>query len=142
MESNTLKLNPDKTDLIIIGTKQQQNRIISHFPVKLLGSDTFPSDTVHSLGVVFDNDFNIRQYISQVFKSFFYHVRDLHRISVVISVALISSRLHYCNSLLNNTAKRDLAKLQRVQNYLAHVVLRVPWFSSSLPLLKQLHLAN
>ena len=47
--------------------------------------------------------------------------------------------LDYCNSLLNNTAKQDLSKLQRVQNCLARVVLRAPRFSPSLPLLKQLH---
>ena len=56
-----------------------------------------------------------------------------------ISNALISSRLDYCNSLLNNIAKQDLSKLQRVQNRLARVVLRAPHFSPSLPLLKQLH---
>ena len=114
MESSKLKLNPDKTDLIIIGTKQQRNRVINHFPVKLLGSDTFPSDTVCNLGVIFDSDFNFRQHISQVCKSCFYHIHDLRRIrchisistAKTISTALISSRLDYCNSLLNNIAKR------------------------------------
>ena len=80
-------------------------------------------------------------------KSCLYHIRDLRRIrrhicistAKTISTALISSRLDYCNSLLNNIAKRDLAKLQRVQNCLARVVLRAPRFSPSLPLLKQLH---
>ena len=147
MESSKLKLNPDITDLIIIGTKQQRNKVINHFPVKLLGSDTFPSDTVRNLGVIFDSDFNFRQHISQVCKSCFYHIRDLRRIrrhipistAKTISTALISSRLDYCNSLLNNIAKRDVAKLQRVQNCLARVVLRAPRFSPSLPLLKQLH---
>ena len=148
MESSWLKLNPDKTDLIIIGTKQQQNMIISHFPVKLFGSDTFPSDTIRNVGVVFDSDFNFRQHISQVCKSCFYHIRDLRRIrrhisiytAKTISTVLISSCLDYCNSLLNNIPKRDLAKLQRVQNCLACVVLsRAPRFSPSLPLLKQLH---
>ena len=56
-----------------------------------------------------------------------------------ISNALISSRLDYCNSLLNNIAKQYLSKLQRVQNCLSRVVLRAPRFSPSLPLLKQLH---
>ena len=119
VESSKLKLNPDKTDLIIIGTKQQRNRVINHFPVKLPGSDTFPSDTVHNLGVVFDSDFNFHQYISQVCKSCFYHICDLRRIrshisistAKTISTALISSHLDYYNSLLNNIAKRDLAKL-------------------------------
>ena len=56
-----------------------------------------------------------------------------------ISDTLISSRLDYCNSLLNNIAKQDLSKLQRVQNCLSRVVLRAPRFTPSLPLLKQLH---
>ena len=56
-----------------------------------------------------------------------------------ISNALISSRLDYCNSLINNIAKQDLSKLQRVHNCLARVILRAPRFSPSLPLLKQLH---
>ena len=114
-------LNPDKTYLIISGTKQQRNRVINHFPVKLLGSNTFISDTVCNLGVVFDSDFNLRQHISQVCKSCFYHIRDLrgirHHIYIstakTISMAVISSRLDCCNSILNNIAKRDLAKLQR-----------------------------
>ena len=59
MESSKLKLNPDKTDLIITCTKQHRNRVISPFPVKLLGSDTFPSDTVRNLGVVFDSEYKI-----------------------------------------------------------------------------------
>ena len=52
MESSKLKLNQDKTDLIIIGIKQQRNSVVSFFPVKMLGSDTFPSDTVRDLGIV------------------------------------------------------------------------------------------
>ena len=86
MESSKLKLNPEKTDLVI-GSKQQRNRVISHFSVKLLCSDTFPSDTVCNLGVVFDRDFNFRQHISQVCKSCFYHIRDLRRIRHHISIS-------------------------------------------------------
>ena len=104
-----LKLNPDKTYLIIIGNKQQRNRVISHFPVNLLGSDTFPLDTVRNLSVVFDKEFNFGQHIFQVCKSCFYHIRDLRRIrphifistAKTISTAIISSSLGYCNSLLN-----------------------------------------
>ena len=49
------------------------------------------------------------------------------------------SRLDYCNSLLYNTANKDIAKLQRVQNCLAKVVTHSPRFSRSVPLLKSLH---
>ena len=85
--------------------------------------------------------------ISNICKSCFYHIRDLRRIrrhtplstAKTISNALISSRLDYCNLLLNSIAKQDLSPLQRMQNCLARVVLRASRFSTSLPLLKQLH---
>ena len=93
-----------------------------------------------------DSDFNFRQHISQ-------HVNPVYIIYVISieigltylylllkkSTALITSRLDYCNSLLNSIAKKDLAQLQQVGNYLARVVLRATRFSASLPILKQLH---
>ena len=42
MESSKLKLNPNKTDLIIIGTKQQRNRVINHV-LSLIVTSTFAS---------------------------------------------------------------------------------------------------
>ena len=48
-----------------------------------------------------------------------------------ISNALISSRLDYCNSLLNNIAKQDLSKLQRVQNC-ALAIHQPPYLASLL----------
>ena len=125
-----------------------QNSSNTNFPVKLLDNDICPSDSVHNLGVVFDSDFSFYKHVSNICKSCFYHIRDPRRIrrhiplstAKTISNALISSRLDYCNSLLNNIAiEQDLSKLQCVQNCLARDVLRAPRFSRSLPLLKQLH---
>ena len=53
MESNKFKRNVDKTDLIIIGTKQQRKKIVDYFPVKIHGKYTSLSDTVRNLNVVF-----------------------------------------------------------------------------------------
>ena len=142
MKSSKLKLNSDKTKFIIIGTKQQRHKLCNHFPVKLLDNDISPSDGVRDLCVIFDSDFSFRKHVSNICKSCFYHIRELCRIrrhipsstAKSISNSLISSRLDYCNSLINNIAKQDLSKLQRVQNCLARVVLRAPRFSPSLPL--------
>ena len=95
-------------------------------------NDICPSDSVRNLGVVFDSDFSFHKHVSNICKSCFYHICDLRRIrrhiplstAKTISNALISSRLDYCNSLLNNIAKQDLSKWQRVRNCLARVVLR------------------
>ena len=79
--------------------------------------------------------------------SCFYHIRDLKRIrksqpsalAKQIAVALVTSKLDYCKSLLHEIPAKDLQKLQRVQNCLARVVTKAPRFSRSIPLLKSLH---
>ena len=125
MKSSKLKLNSDKTEFISIGTKLQRHKLSNHFPVKLLDNDICPSDSVRNLGVVFDSDFSFHKHVSSICQACCYHIRDLRRIrrhihlstAKTISNALISSSPDYCNSLLNNIAKQDLSKLQRVQDY-------------------------
>ena len=133
IKSSKLKLNSDKTEFIIIGTKQQRHKLYNQFPVKLL------DNVVRNVGVIFNSEFSFHTHVSNMCKSCVYHIRDLRRIrrhiplstAKTTSNAPISSRLDYCNSLLNNIAKQDLSKLQRVQNCLACVVLRAPRFSPS-----------
>ena len=55
-----------------------------------------------------------------------------------IAVALVSSKLDYCNSLFHNMPEKDIARLQRVQNCFARVVTKAPRFSRSVvPILKR-----
>ena len=56
-----------------------------------------------------------------------------------LATALVTSRLDYCNSLLQGLAAKDILKLQRVQNCLARVVTKSGRFASSLPLRRSLH---
>ena len=57
----------------------------------------------------------------------------------MLAIALVSSRLDYCNSILSGIAETDLAKLQRILNCLARVVTKSPPFAHSVPLLHSLH---
>ena len=54
-------------------------------------------------------------------------------------MALVSSKLYYCNSLFHSMSENDIARLQRVQNCLARVVTKASRVSRSVPILKQLH---
>ena len=63
MKSSKLKLNSNKTEFIIIGTKQQRHKLSNHFPFKLLDNDISPSDNVRNLGVIFDSDFSFHKHI-------------------------------------------------------------------------------
>ena len=140
MTGSKLKLNPSKTDFFLIGTK-------FYFPCLLLGQDTNPSTSAKNLGVLFDSSLNFRKHISQTCRACFYHIRDLRRIrkslsldlAKQIAVALVSSKLDYCNSLFHNMPEKDIARLQRVQNCLARVVTKAPRFSRSILILKRLH---
>ena len=46
MSLNKLKLNPEKTEFIVFGSKAQRQKISSHFPVSILGSLLHPVDSV------------------------------------------------------------------------------------------------
>ena len=51
MSLSNLKLNPEKTEFIVFGSKAQCQKISSHFPVCILGSLLHPVDSVRNLGV-------------------------------------------------------------------------------------------
>ena len=44
--ANKLKLNADKTDFIIFGSKSQQKKLNPFFPVNILGESLIPSDAL------------------------------------------------------------------------------------------------
>ena len=145
MTGSKLKPNPSKTEFLLIGTKLQREIFLKNFPCLLLGQDTNPSTSAKNLGVLFDSSLNFRKHISQTCRACFYHICDLRRKSLFldlgkqIAVALVSSKLDYCTSLFYNMPEKDIARLQRVQNCLARVVNKAPWFSRSVPILKRLH---
>ena len=56
-----------------------------------------------------------------------------------MAVALVMSKLDYCNSLFHNMPEKNIARIQRVQNCLARVVTKAPRFGRPIPILKRLH---
>ena len=76
-----------------------------------------------------------------------YHIRALRQIrnnlstdtAKTVSCAIVGSRLDYCNLLLHNISKKNIQKLQRIQNNLARVVLQAPRLTSPEPMLASLY---
>ena len=150
MFTNKLKLNPDKTKLILIGLKNNHKQLLPHFPINILGNQVSPAQSIKNLGVVFDSNFTFSDHVSQVIKSTRVHARDLYRIrplldlktSVLLANALGSSRLDYCNSLVLSLTDYELRRLQLVQNSLCRVVTCSSKFSHITPQLKKNPLAS
>ena len=147
MNQNMLKLNPSKTEFMIIGNLTQCKQVAHIFPVELLNQNFAEIDSIRNLGVALDPAFLFKKHVSNICRSAFYHIRDLRRIrihlnkatAISLANALVSSRLDYCNSLLFVCSEKYKTSLQCVQNCLVRVVTRSSRLLESRPLLKSLH---
>ena len=149
MFANKLKLNPDKTEFILIGSKNNRKQLLPYLPINILGNQVSSAQSVRNLKVVFDSNFSFSHHVSQVIKSTRVHARDLYRIhslldlntSVLLANALVSSRLDYCNSLFLSLTDFEFRRLQLVQNLLCWAVTCSSKYSHIIPQLKKTLLA-
>ena len=147
MFSSKLKLNPDKTEFLLIGNNVQRNKFSSKFPVALLGQNVNPADSARNLGVIFDKSMSLKKHITNICNSCHFHIRDLKRIRKHVDIkvatglanALVSSRIDYCNSLFYGASEELIIKICRVQNCLARTIMRSNKYTNAAPLLHRLH---
>ena len=146
MIEDKLMINDDKTEFILIGTKQQLEKVKIQ-KLSVGQCEITPSSVVRNLGSWFDSNFSMAVHVNKVCKSSFYHLHNLSRIRKYLSQdtletlvhAFITSRLDQCNALLYGLPKLQLHKLQRVQNAAARLVLRSSKFCRITPCLFELH---
>ena len=146
MNSNFLKLNNDKTDVILIGSRHQHS-LFEMEHITLNGHDKPLSESVRDLGVILDNRLNMNDHITSVCKSANYHLRNIAKIrrylsesdAVKVIHALVSSRIDYCNAVLAGLPNSSISRLQRVQNNAARVLARVRKYDHITPILRQYH---
>ena len=122
--TNKLKLNPDKTQFLLIANERQRSKYLSMFPIEHFKVKTNPEKYAGHLGVIFGKTFTFHSHISAMCSSCFYNMQDLQHIrpyldlhsEKLLATALVSSRLDCCNPLLYGITDTDLTKLQRIQN--------------------------
>jgi len=147
--SNRLSLNPDKTEFIIIGSKQQKAKL-ANASVEIKIGDVYvqPLESVRNLGVMFDGELNMKNHVSKICQSSYLYIRLLRKIRSVLDLnsaklvanALVTSRIDYCNSLLYGASKGLVHRLQLVQNSLARAVVpSCRRYDHISPLLTKLH---
>ena len=81
MTGPKLKLNPSKTDSLLIGSKLQREKFLKISPCLFLGQDTNPSASAKNLGVVFDRSPDFRKDISQ--KKDIYTPKHVGHVSII-----------------------------------------------------------
>ena len=131
MSSNRLKLNSDKTQLIWLGSRQQLLKV--NPDSILLGASTVRFQSlVVDLGVVLDSNLSMRDHVSRLCRTSYYQPRQLRvirrslttRACTQLVLALVNSRLDYCNSLLSGITDQLLSQRQSVLRASARLVLQ------------------
>src|SRR6218665_1259490 len=119
------RLNPSKTEFIIIGLPAQIKKIPDpsiHLSDNS-SSTCFTSDAaVRNLGVTFDPHLSFSNHISNLSRSCFIHIRDLRRIrpmldfktASTIATSIVHSKLDYCNSLFLSLDSTQIHRLQLI----------------------------
>ena len=105
MKQNDLKLNPDKTDILLIHSRFREGPALDYLQFR--DERISISDKVRSLGVIFDKHMTFDDQTDHVCKSSINHLRNLFRIRTYLDVnaastvihAFITTRVDYCNHL-------------------------------------------
>ena len=130
MNSFFLKMNPDKTEIIMFLPQHLKD-------VHTINGCIFPDGTcirfanfVKTLGFILDKHLNMDVHINSLVSHCFKLLSDIGKIRNLLTPkhtellvhAVISSRLDYCNSLLYGANKEHIEKLQKIQNAAARLI--------------------
>ena len=128
MVLNRLKLNQDKTKLLLISSRYRQSLALTHLQV---GEEKIcPSESVRNLGVHFDQHARMHVHTKKVCQASLYHLRNISKIRRYLSQetteilihAYITSKLDNCSSLLYGLPTYMINKLQIIQNAAARIL--------------------
>src|SRR5579863_2041022 len=146
MKSNLLMLNDSKTEVLLLGTKQQLNKL-GKLEINVGSANIKPCTKVRNLGVIFDNNMTMEDHVNSICKTSYFYIRLLGKLrkfldketGAMITHAFVTSRLDYCNSLLYGISSTLATKLQHVLNTAARIVTRTRIGMHITPVLKSLH---
>ena len=129
MNHNMLKLNDDKTGLIVFTSKYKHD-LYNDLSITIGGTVVDCSSQVRDLEVIFDRVLSLRPHVSYTSKTRRFHIRNISKIrkyipqdtSVVIIKSLVMSGMDYSNGLLYGLPKCTVSGFKAVQNSAARIV--------------------
>ena len=145
--ANMLKLNDSKTELMLVTSKRSKH--LHSLPTSItIGNAPIPLiQSVKYLGFISDCRLTMNAHVFNIARTCYFELRRLASIcrfltstaTATLVSAFALSRIDYCDSLLFGSAHDVSSKLQRIQNYAARVILRLPKSSNMTTHLKSLH---
>ena len=146
MSSNMLKLNDDKTEFVIFGTRQQLAKMNT---IHICIGDTLVAlvDCIQNLGFFMDKFLKNANHVNKLVSQLFYtqagigrtHDKlDLESAKTIVQ-ALVLSMFDYFNFLLAGSAQYQLDKLQCIENMVCRVVCQLKNFDLVRNSMESLH---
>ncbi|KAF7244902.1 hypothetical protein EYD10_08831 [Varanus komodoensis] len=144
MRANKLKLNPDKTEVLLVGSSGFGEGKLN---LVLNGVALPPRDKVRSLGVLLDPELSLEAQVTAVVRSAFLQLRLIHQLHpyleydslATVTHAPVTSRLDFCNALYVGLPLKTVRILQLVQNRAARLLTGTGRYAHMTPVLRQLH---
>ena len=120
---------------MVVGSAQLIKRL-PHISLSLLGKTISPVSVAKDLGVYIDQYLTYDVHVTKTVSSCMNQLVQIGRIKhlldkktlLLLINSFVFSKLFYCSSVWGNTSKRNLHKLQLVQNFAARVVLGLKKF--------------
>ena len=144
---NSLLINPEKTRLLVFGTHQMLKRLPADFRVTLLGKSVTPVSSARDLGLHLDPTLSYDEQITNTVSSCIGSLCQINRVKHLLDTktlenvvkALVFSRLYYCPTVWSSTSKKNIKKLQGVQNFAARVISGKQKYDHITPVLRELN---
>jgi hypothetical protein len=145
MRSHFLKLNSDKTEVLVMTKPSIKSDLIPHVNINESIINTSPC--VKDLGVCLDSHLRMEDQIRAICKRAYYQLHLIGKVRQFISEDAcrtlvqvnVTSHLDYCNCLLAGLPANLIGKLQRVQNCAARMIKQIGKYDHITPVLKDLH---
>ena len=146
MLQDKLKTNDDKTEFLIIGSRQQLEKIDQCY-IRVGDANVQPVMSARNLGSWFDSNLSMSVHVTKSCGAAFFWLHNIKRVSSflprdkleMVIHAFVTNRIDYCNSLLYGLPDCELKKVQRVQNAAARLLTSTRKYDHITPVLRELH---
>ena len=146
MNSCCLKMNTDKTEAIMFGSKQQIRKC-SLEAIEVCGDSIPYSQSIKYLGVCINANLSLDNHIATKCRIAMFNLFKIANIRNFLTteachtavLAMVISHSVYANAIMVGLPEKHIGKLQRVQNMAAKVVLKRSKYTSSRARLQSLH---
>ena len=126
MDEDKLKLNDEKMEVVLFGTRQQLEKLgeDNTFEIKIGSKVIKPTPSARNLGFHMEAQLKSQTHITKVCGTAYSTLKNIARVqnlltpetAKIIFQGLVISKLDYCNGFLLGVTAHQMNKLQIVQN--------------------------